>query len=663
MLNKAKSPLEKRALLKVFHRLIPLQYQKGTGRVSSNELHEISVQNTMREAGLDDKVWVSKLRESFGIGDLRLLQNYDKPQFEAFLADFDNPDQNIALRRVLSKLSNIDMVQENRSTSGGTDLVAGHNLEEERPQAEGASATEEELLKGIDRGLLFRGVYFSDKNLRKLSTERDIVIDVKTDLECKIVNTVHPIWHHRFSERKTWEFFDKHIDKHIGCISDSVGENVWGINIAETESTQRGNHENETFACSVNYQLIAVRCIELKQAEMELRKEAIKSLQEIERYLEASKYQSQGHFQDFFKKFGTHVNHGKVQIGGMLKSTACCKGFLEEDRDNVSAVVSEASENAFYLSLSNEVRTGISLNAYEVLGKTSQMCAEDLQNITVTVHRIGGPQHTTDHQTWTSKLDKDLHLHKVICRNSPPLPIWKLLDNHTKDFTSADKLADAMLKEWQRETLSTDGHFRELPKQIEGDTQQQMVEINCPHTQNNAHRGHTEAAIEDATNKIAEQKCQDDEVRNQEEGQIAEEQKRRHEELEKLAFKIFQKEDEEEKLTTTFKPNPKQEKKQAMCFSPDNQNNQRYLFENELKVDNSETEDNHVQQNKRRIGKRTEEDTTLERFEVVQKEKTKGKEIKKKERKRSLKKKRQEKCKMKTGGRKTSQLKLGRRKK
>ena len=548
VLKNVKSRLEKRALLKVFQKLIPLRYEHQTVK-ATNEGFDNDVRDVMREAGLDDKVWVSKLREWFGIGDLRLLENYEKPQFEEFLKHVDNSAQNLALRVVFSKLTNIDMLR-GRVPEGTGIVTMNHIPEEERPLTEGAYAMEREqvnwddILRSVQGGLLARGFYFS-RRFEKLDVQRNFVINMSKNLEYKVVNAIHPVFHHEFTSQKTWEIFDKHLDKHIRARSVSVGANVWGLDIAEIVRTQRNTLENENFACCVNYQMIAVRCIQLKPSEMELRVEVIKSLQEIERYLEPSNYQSPGHFRDFFHKFGTHVNNGVIELGGTVRSTAYCRGFQDKDLSNVSDLVSEASETALYLSLSNEVRTNIPLNAYEVLGKTSQMCAEDLQNITVTVHRIGGPEDTTDQEIWKARLDNDMQLLRVIRRDSPPLPIWKLLHKHAKDFNNVDKLAETMLQEWRRETATTDAQFRELFEST-GDRLKYLDEINAPPAQKHTEDRYFEEALEVET--MEQVKPEAEKVREQETRRMMAEEIKRREEIEKLAMKIFQREEEERRI-------------------------------------------------------------------------------------------------------------------
>ena len=469
-----KSRLEKRALLKVFQRLASMRKEQVPVTIVAHDDFQKEIRSVMRETGLDDKVWIPKIREHFKIGDLRLLKGQDRTKTEGFLSQVDDPAQSLALRLVLSKFVGFDLMQaistsdplklsthnEDRSA---TTITSSQSPREERPLTEGAYAIEQselqkasEVFRTVEGGLLARGIYFG-RNFDKFSDERDFVVDVTDDLEFTAPNPVNTIFHHQFNSQKIWEIFDKHIDKHINARSISVGENIWGVTIGKgiLESEGQGGHQDENFLSCIHYQMIPVRRIHLKPTNLQLRPEVIRSLQEIERSLQLDNYEPRRHFQQFFNQYGTHVNNGPIDIGGMLKSTAHCRGFREEDRLSVSAAVSKASETALYLNFTNDVRTEVSQNAYEVLGKTFQMCAEDLQNIVVTVQKIGGPDTATDQETWQLGLGEDESLWKVICRNSPPTPIWKIIPRYAAMFADVDKLSKAMLQEWRQESSST----------------------------------------------------------------------------------------------------------------------------------------------------------------------------------------------------------------
>ena len=464
VLSNVKSRLEKRALLKVFKMLISVHEEQV------DDEFEKEIQKLVIEAGLDEKHWVPKVRELFRNESLGFAQVPNRENLEGFLKYVKNPAQNLALRVVLSKFTGIDVTEMNigrQETELSTEassaqfipLMKGTNIQE------GAHLEDaHEVFKSVQRGLLSRGVYFS-KNLEKLSKERDHVIDAKGNLNFKAVSQIPTVIHHEFSSKMVWETFERNIDKHMQTRSISVGKNIWGINISETFS----DRESETFASSIHYQMVPVRCLYLTSSSMELRPEVISSLQAVESSLKRDNYEPREHFKNFFYKYGSHVNNGVIEFGGMVKSTAYCQGFQEKDRSNVSAVVSEASQAALFLSFSDDVRTEISLNAYEVLSRTSQMCAEDLQNISVTVKKIGGPQQATDQDTWEGKLSADKKSWVITSRNTPPLPIWNLLQKYDTHFDNVERMRDAMMHEWREEISSEDVHIPSVSAEEELD--------------------------------------------------------------------------------------------------------------------------------------------------------------------------------------------------
>ena len=81
----------------------------------------------------------------------------------------------------------------------------------------------------------------------------------------------------------------------------------------------QGIQENPEKQFVVNHEKIPGAAIDLTTNDLELRPEVIKALQEIEKSLKPN-YKPPGNFQNFFRKFGSHVNHGVIEFEGILIS-------------------------------------------------------------------------------------------------------------------------------------------------------------------------------------------------------------------------------------------------------------------------------------------------------------------------------------------------------
>ena len=231
-------------------------------------------------------------------------------------------------------------------------------------------------------------------DVEKIVKERETVIDVNETLEFKGTRSNHEIFHNEFTSQRTTQVFENNTDKHICARSSSADVNVWGISLeTDRANTQEGSDKGEegSYVSSVHYQRIPVQTVDVTPNDMKLRPEVITALQHVEKSLKRVNYKPKDHFKDFFETYGTHVNHGTIEFGGILMSTAYCERFSRRKiLAKISAVVKEASQAALLLGYSKKLRPGVPFNAYEVLSKTSGMCAEDLQNITVTIKKYRG---------------------------------------------------------------------------------------------------------------------------------------------------------------------------------------------------------------------------------------------------------------------------------
>ena len=340
-----------------------------------------------------------------------------------------------------------------------------------------------QVVRSAQNGALCRGVYFS-RDIRQVVQNRDLVVDVSSDVvECKLASAPTEILHAEFTSKEAMYSFVKHTDKYTYYKP--------GPSRVATRANDGGSEANprEKYISSVHYQLFPIMSVNLPIEKLQLRQEVIAALQEIERFLVASNYQSADHFMHFFEKYGTHISDGGT-FGGILMGIASIEEFQEEDKSKVAAVVAEASKTALHQAISSNVSVQESTKAYKDFGDTIGVSSEDLQNIRVAVKKIGGHEDTDDVREWEKNLDKDNSLWRLIRRSSYPRPIWKMLPRHEHQLKDHTRLGEAMKTEWNRNCAS-----RQEAKVIEGRSLEEIPQTGKGQGKTESQKGQEEQEL------------------------------------------------------------------------------------------------------------------------------------------------------------------------
>ena len=417
-----------------------------------DESIESEICEAVHEAGLDDNVWVPNIQNEFKIENSESLKSVSKEQVEEFLKAEDSSFHE-PLRQVFESLTGVNMQKTEVIVRPKQVPMPPTHV----PLQMGRNLTAAQAVRSLENGTICRGIYFSE-DIEEMTKEREVIFNVRDELQFQSVSFVQPIFLHEFTSKDTMQIFVKNIDKHIAARSVSTGVNIWGIGI-EADSGCLGGEGS--YVCSVEYQLVPIESVKLNPGDIEFTPDVIASLQKIEQSLKSNDYVPGNHFKAFFETYGTHINHGVIEFGGILVSIAECVGFKEEDRSKVSAVVTEASEAALLLEMNKRVLPGQPFSAYEVLGRTMNMCAEDLQNITVTLQKIGGQQEAGEKQEWKQGLTENDSEWKFINRCSFLKPIWQMLPKYHDKFEDPEKLAHVMREEWKKNVCNSKKERRE----------------------------------------------------------------------------------------------------------------------------------------------------------------------------------------------------------
>ena len=399
----------------------------------------------VKEAGLDDKVWVPKIQKNFHLKTFGQLKSLTIEQVEVYLQSLDSVETK-SFAQVFQKLLLVDYSQEENIT--------------EKHQA-GKELSAADIVNTIDDGILCRGILLT-ADIRKLLGKTGKVIEANGgDLEFSDTPLKHPIFRQEFVSQDMMRVFVSNIDKHMSSRSTSIGVNIWGVDLHDA----MGSSDKEgSFVGSVSYQLVPVKSVTLSPYHTDLIPEVISAIQEVEQTMISKNYATGDYFSGFFEKYGSHIHSGAVEIGGMLVSSAECSGFREEDRSKVTDLVSLALEKALLLE---RTETDQSLNAYKLLGEVSGVSAEILQKITVTVNKLGGHPHG-EKTVWKQNLTGQDKQWKVVNRSSFPKAIWQMLRKYESKFKDYERLADFMGKEWNRNIRPRQNKFEDREEQDAG---------------------------------------------------------------------------------------------------------------------------------------------------------------------------------------------------
>ena len=392
----------------------------------------------VEEAGLDDKVWVPEIQENLNLKNAGQLKSLSREKVEVYLQSVDAAEQD-RLREVFEKLLLVDYSQKEIEN-----MCEKHQAETKLSAGD------------FNSGDLCRGILFT-ADLKKLLEKKEKVIEVSGDgLKLSDTSLEQPIFRQEFVSKDVMRVFVGNIDKHMSSRSTSIGVNIWGVDLHDA----LGHSDKEgSFVGCVSYQFVRVNSVTLSPNQLDLTPKVIAALQELEQAIISKSYAAGDYFSGFFEKCGSHVHNGVVEFGGMLVGTAECSGFKEEDRSEITNLVTFASEKALSVERTD---TAQSFSAYKMLGEISGISGDILQNITVTVNKVWDREKKIE-------LKQDTSQWSVVNRSSSPMPIWKMLRKYKTKFKDHKRLADLMREEWNRNIRPKQTNFEDGEEHVRGE--------------------------------------------------------------------------------------------------------------------------------------------------------------------------------------------------
>ena len=314
-----------------------------------------------------------------------------------------------------------------------------------------------EAVRKVQGGTLCKGMYLTDNLLDEMD-DKEAVVKIKDTLEYKGTVSPQEIFQEEFHSQSMTDVYMHNTDKATffkAGLSSKVshwGHLDVGFNDSKELNQEVRRKEEGTFVSVVTCEKIPVKAVDLTLEDMELEPAVIEELQNIEKSLKAFSYKSVGHFHEFFERFGSHVNFGLVEFGGTLLSTAVCRDYELAEQSKYYNIAFQAGQLLLGMGYSvSGQKLGLgSFDASklqdESLGKYN---AKDLQNITVTLRKIGGAPGVQDRDEWKNGLIANSSFWRIISRPTPPKPIWELLGKYKSKFENHNMLRTAMEQDWK----------------------------------------------------------------------------------------------------------------------------------------------------------------------------------------------------------------------
>ena len=391
----------------------PLEPIEPTNRGEPTDIdnsNESAIREFFNDTGLDDKVWVPKVEQTFELASITLLKDVKSEKFLKGIAILtESLEEQTSLKQVYQNVLSLEGNEliDDTKQSDSVQVVSKElptalkptdsqrNPDNVEPKSATLSAAE--AFRSVQGGLLSRGIYLAG-DIDELDREREPVINVTDNFEFKGPCLASETCHREFTSETLTENFQSSIDINRASKSASGGLSFWGIDVnvdgrsekdKNTGTREQSNKTVSCFASSMHYQLVPVRSFHITKADIVLRPDVVQMLQRIERDLKKSKYKPNGQFKEFFKTYGSHVNYGIVELGGILMSTAQCTGFKEENREKVTEMTKTVSEASLKLGFSNiNLQIDAALSGSAVHSHTTETFNEsELEQISFTLKK------------------------------------------------------------------------------------------------------------------------------------------------------------------------------------------------------------------------------------------------------------------------------------
>ena len=376
--------------------------------------------------------------------ELRRLKKYGKYRYDEEAQQLENAireNLQISPEFWLCKTANLKQVI--------CELSAFHTIVSEELQAKEISDVS--VLEKASGGRALRGILIT-KNVHDQIQERDSLLKVPGDI--RLMAPSHS-QHHKIkqftSRRQEKEFtdivnilgFTVATCEKVACSGATL--ELFSSHGHTTEEDDLG--KSETYSSTVQYFVLPLASWCFNDSQFKLTDKAVKDLQGIEELIDSCDKSLQTRCEQFFNKYGSHVNKGPLHFGGTYQWILQSSGFkhvhtaaiqqLQSDIINGMLMSQSPEDSAIFCSLD---------------GKNPDTLSRPVLVIT----KSGWAQeHAVDLPGWKNGLVANNRRWCLIDRGTTLVPVWDVIQkNHcnTNDFKKPYSLAILMREAWKTMT-------------------------------------------------------------------------------------------------------------------------------------------------------------------------------------------------------------------
>ncbi|XP_061481881.1 interferon-induced very large GTPase 1-like [Rhineura floridana] len=332
-------------------------------------------------------------------------------------------------------------------------------LEKQQPQmaiqknseAKPENLPDKEFLRWASGGLALQGIYQTDK-LPDLLGKREQLIQVPDGFELFCPTQGMRFEKMEFSSSEAESAFKKTVE-HLGFsfgLSAKVGywaecaESRFGYTrSSESKKTSRSQSEH-AYICTTEYNYIPLASCYFMKDQLRLSDSALQELKNIERLLRLISDNDKANMlkswcENFFNRFGSHVNQGPLHFGGIFWWRASSEGFKAEKREEMKKQTLDAL--SFFVQGSHAFPIGsVGLDG-KGSKRGSSASTESAHRqafhtaVQLSVTTTGGPPDVDSLAPWKSGLLASNKSWSIIDQGEEFISVWDIaLSNHKKDF-------------------------------------------------------------------------------------------------------------------------------------------------------------------------------------------------------------------------------------
>ncbi|KAL9862899.1 interferon-induced very large GTPase 1-like isoform 1-T2 [Geothlypis trichas] len=314
-----------------------------------------------------------------------------------------------------------------------------------------------EVLRRASGGLALQGIYRTSRPEDVLA-KREQLLRVPEGFQLAGPEHGSLLERKEFSSSAEESTFTKSMEQLGFHMSISAKASFWGINLGgsvdqSSSSESQDTHQScseQSYFCITKYHYIPLASCYFQRHQLRLSDAALRELQDMEQLLSFSWEEDNPILvkmcENFFSRFGSHINQGPFHFGGIFWWKASTEGFRAEQREEMKRQTSEAlisfvrkGFGDFLASAAGILDVSKSSSQASVLGRGGESSHTAIQLYVV---NTGGPADTASFPQWKTGLVSDNTTWCVIDRSFELIPVWDIiLHNHCEDFKSAGQMS------------------------------------------------------------------------------------------------------------------------------------------------------------------------------------------------------------------------------